>query len=476
MKRLLTIITAMLMMVQIFPAQALTPAGKARIAALENRSIPALTMPPMQTWKLANGWRVILLEDHALPLVTAQVMIRSSTVFVQKDKVGTAGLLTRILRTGGTTSTPPDQLDEELDRMAVRITDTMTGEAASVTLYTLSDYTDPAFRHFFNIIFTPRFDENRFDGVKRRRLDEIRRQNDSPAEIAQREFITWLEGDSPWGWVPTRKSVSNVGIQDVRNYYQNHFVRGEKWVVVVGDITRPKLEAVLKPAAALDQGPPVIEKLPQLTIPSTPGVRIVDKKVTQTTIIMGHAGTDRHNPDKYALLVMNDILGGAPFTNRLMNTIRTERGLAYSVNSNFGFGSKEAPGLFTAFAMTKADKTGEVVGLMKQIIEQVRAGEGITEEALNISKRSIMSGLLFEMSSPFNAASQQARFELYGYPPDYAQEFRRNIMKVTVADVKRVAQQYLHPDQLRILAVGTPKVLQPQLEKFGPVEVIQPLQ
>lgn len=122
------------------------------------------------------------------------------------------------------------------------------------------------------------------------------------------------------------------------------------------------------------------------------------------------------------------------------------------------------------------DKTGEVVGLMKQIIEQVRTGDGITEEALSTSKRSIMSGILFEVASPFNAAMQQARFELYGYSPNYAQEFRRNIMKVTVADVKRVAQQYLHPDQLRILAVGTAKVLKPQLEKFGSVEVIQPLQ
>jgi zinc protease len=476
MKRCLTVFATIVIATQSLPTQALTPAGKARVAALESRSIPALTMPPMQTWMLANGWHVILLEDHDLPLVSAQVMIRASTAFVEKDKVGTAGLLTRILRSGGTQATPPDQLDEELDRMAVRISDSMSGESASVTLNTLSEYVDPAFRHFFNVIFTPRFDQNRFDGVKRRRLDEIRRQNDSPSEIAQREFITWLEGDSPWGWVPTRKSVANVGIQDVREYYQKHFIHGEKWVVVVGDITRPKLEAILKPAAALDQGPAVMEKLPQLTLPKTPGVRIVNKKATQTTIVMGHAGTDRHNPDKYALLVMNDILGGAPFTNRLMKAIRTERGLAYSVNSNFGFGPKEAPGLFTAFAMTKADKTGEVVGLMKKIIEQVRAGEGITEEALSISKRSIMSGLLFEMASPFNAASQQARFEMYGYPPNYAQEFRRNVMKVTVADVKRVAQQYLHPDQLRILAVGTPKVLTPQLEKFGPVEVIQPLQ
>ena len=161
MKRWIAIMATVLTVPPIVPAQALTPAGKARIAALESRNIPALTMPPMQTWRLANGWRVILLEDHTLPLVTAQVMIRASTVFVDRNKVGTAGLLTQILRSGGTLATPPDQLDQELDGMAVRVSDSMTGEAAGVTLYTLSEYTDAAFRHFFNIIFTPRFDQNR---------------------------------------------------------------------------------------------------------------------------------------------------------------------------------------------------------------------------------------------------------------------------------------------------------------------------
>ena len=95
MKRWLTILTTFAMVTQSFPAQSLTTAGKARIAALESRSIPALTMPPMQTWTLANGWRVILLEDHDLPLVSAQMIICSSSVFVHMDKLGTAGLLTR---------------------------------------------------------------------------------------------------------------------------------------------------------------------------------------------------------------------------------------------------------------------------------------------------------------------------------------------------------------------------------------------
>lgn len=458
------------------PVFALTSVGERHIQTIESRVLPEPKIPLMQRWDLPNGWHAILLEDHSLPLVSAQLMIRTSSTFARQDKVGVAGLLTRVLRSGGTLATPPDQLDEELARMAIRIAESWTGESAASTLYTLNRYTEPAFRHFFETIFTPRFDADRFDGAKRRRLDEIRRQNDTPGAIAQREFTAWLEGDSPWGWMPSRKTVNAVTINDVRDFYQNHFVHGEKWLIAVGDITRPQLESVVQKALPLDQKPFKVEALPQLKISAEPGVRIVSKKSTQAAIVVGHIGSDRTNPDKYALLVMNDILGGAPFTNWLMQTIRSEKGLAYSVNSNFGFGPKEAPGLFSASAMTKSDKAGEVVGLMKQLITRMQKGEGITQREIDSSKRTIMNSTLFEFAEPFNAATTMARFDLYGYPVNYLQEFRRNIMKVTLADVKRVAAQYLHPDQLRILVVGDPKILKTQLSPYGKIEVVPPAQ
>lgn len=457
-------------------AQALTPAGAARIRLLESKMAPELKLPPMQRWDLSNGWHVILAEDHSLPLISAKMLLRVSTVFVPENKVGAAGMMTRLLRSGGTLATPPDQLDRELDQMAIRISDSISSESAEVTMGTMSRFAAPAFRHFFDIIFTPRFDVDRFDVIRRRRLDEIRRQNDVPAEIAQREFVQWLEGDSPWGRMPTRKSISNVDLDDIRSFYQTHFSRGEKWLVVTGDITRSQLETLLQPALPLDRTPVQRETLPQLHLPDSPGVRIVKKQATQAAIVVGHAGTDRYNPDKYALLVMNDILGGSPFTNRLMKAIRTERGLAYSVGSSFGFGPKEAPGLFTASAMTRAEKAGDVVGLIKEIITRMHNGDGITEAELQISKRAIMSSTLFDFAEPFNAASATARFSLYGYPEGYVQAFRRRIMQVTLADVQRVAKQYLHPDQLRILVVGDPKTLRSQLAPFGKVEMITPSQ
>lgn len=465
-----------LLLIQL-PAFALTPQGAARVRQLENKAIPNLKMPLFQYWDLPNGWHVIFVEDHSLPLISAKVIIRSSDLFAPVGKEGVAGLMMRALQTGGTIATPPKQLDEELDSMAARISGTISDETASLSLGTLSkDIAKSAFQDFFEILLTPRFDEDRFNGAKKQRLDELRRQNDNPSNVSLREFTVWLNAKSPWGRIPTTKSISNVDVNDVKSYYQNHLQHGEKWLVVVGDITREKLNAITQKVLPLDQPPFKIEALPELMRDNSPGVRVVSKKATQSAIVIGHSGTTRDNPDKFALLVLNGVLGGSPFTNRLINSIRTERGLAYSVWSNMTFGPPGAPGLFMAAAMTRAEKTGEVVGLMKDIIETTRDGDGITEESIAIAKRNIMSSTLFQFAQPIDAATQQAIFAIYGYPRDYIQEFRRSIMKVGVDDVKRVAKLYLHPDQLRILVVGDPKTVSPQLKQFGKVEVVRPSQ
>jgi predicted Zn-dependent peptidase len=455
---------------------ALTPSGTAQVRQLQSRTIPELRAPTAQTWDLSNGWHVILIEDHSLPLITARVMVRTSSLFAPRDKVGVAGLLMRSLRSGGTLATPPEAMDELLDEWAIRLGDQMGEESATVTMQTLSRHAETAFRHFFEIILTPRFDLRRFEISKKRRLDEIRRQNDIPHAVAEREFLHWLNGDTPWGRIPTRKTLSAVTVEDVRRYYDTHLQHGEKWLVVTGDIRRNQLEQWVTPALPLDPPPHPREALPTLTRETTPGVRIVAKPATQTAIIVGHNGTNRYNPDKYALLVMNGVLGGSPFSNLLVSKIRTERGLAYSVSSNYGFGPKEGPGLFIAAAMTRAEKTGEVVGLIKEIITQIREGTGVTHESVETAKRGIMAATLFEYAEPASIASQQAQFALYGYPANYIQEFRRRIMAVTPADVVRVAHQYLHPDQLRILVVGDPKALKMQLAPFGAIDVVTPSQ
>ena len=107
-------------------ANALTPAGKARVQSLEAKTLPELKLPPLQRFDAPNGWHVILIEDHSLPLVEAKMIFRASTVFVPHDKVGTAGILTRLIRGGGTTATAPDKLDQELDRMAINMHDAMS--------------------------------------------------------------------------------------------------------------------------------------------------------------------------------------------------------------------------------------------------------------------------------------------------------------------------------------------------------------
>lgn len=458
-------------------AWALTPQGQVVVQRLESKPLPGLKMGIIQQWQTANGWHILLLEDHTLPYLSAQMLVRSGTVFSSPAHKGVAGAMVQLLRYGGTTAATPAQLDDQLDAAAVDLDTHMGDESAKITVATLTKTRDEAFRYFFDVIFKPRFDPSRFTVIQQRMLDEIRRQNEIPAQIAPREFRSWLyTPNNPWGTTPTQQSVSHLTLADIHSFYKNHFRHGEKWLAVAGDITRPELQVILNKAADLDQMPAAAEVVPAIGPLPPLAVRIVQKKTTQTAIQMGHLGTDRFNPDRFALLLMADILGGSSFTNRLMKTIRTERGLAYETWASYGFGPKQAPGLFTAFAKTQAANTAEVIKLMQEQIRKMHQGEDLTEAELHTSKQAILSGILFEFGEPFSAVTQTARIDFVGYPRNYMQQFRSNIMKVTLADIKRVAKQYLHPDQLYVLVVGDAKTLMPTLAPLGRVEVVNPNQ
>jgi zinc protease len=183
--------------------------------------------------------------------------------------------------------------------------------------------------------------------------------------------------------------------------------------------------------------------------------RRIAKPLTQSYIEVGHLGIKRHNPDKYALEIMDTILGAPVFKSRLMEDIRSNRGLAYTVTSDFGWGTDY--GLFDVYCDTKAQTEGEVIGLIRGHIERIKEKGDISEAELDFAKRSVLNRLIFEFDNSFKIVGQRARYFFYGYPDNYWHIYRREIEKIGVEDVKRVAKKYLHPEGLSIVVVGPQK-------------------
>ncbi len=450
-------------------------AGQTAAQRPEGLTYPPLVfnLPKTVRVQLKNGMVLHLLEDHELPLVNIQAMVRIGDAWEPAGKAGLASLTGMIWRAGGTGKLSPGALDEKLEYMGAVLETMITAESGAVTLNVMTRNLDEGLGLFADIIRTPAFNEQRFETLKAQMLENIAREADDPETLVDREFRRLLFAGHPFGNVPDTASVKGITREDCVDFYRRH-VGPESFIIAINgdfnsdDMVR-RFEALFDgfPRAAEPVGP-----LPQLPPDITPGVYLVDKPLPQTGIRMGHFGLSRKDPDFDAVRVMNYIVGGGGFASRLMKEIRTVRGLAYSVYSYFGM-NDGTKGTFSVGGETKAASTHEFIDTARNIMEGV-AANGITEQELTMAKDALINSFVFAFDKKSDVAQRYAWMEYYDMPDDYLRGLRERIQKVTMADVKRVAQQYLRPDRMVIVALGDKKVIGEQLEKIGPVKIIEP--
>ncbi len=203
-----------------------------------------------------------------------------------------------------------------------------------------------------------------------------------------------------------------------------------------------------------------------------PGLYFINKEdVNQSNVEIVGLGTDRRNPDVPALAVMNEILGGS-FASRLFQKVRTELGLAYAVGGSYGY-DWDHPGEFRAEVLTKSATTVDATKAALAEIDGLTT-RPFTEEELARAKDNILNSFLFRYDTREKVLAERVRLEFYGYPADYLETYKAALEKVTVADLDRVAKEYIHPGKLAILVVGNGPEIKPPLEelKLGPAQKV----
>jgi zinc protease len=197
--------------------------------------------------------------------------------------------------------------------------------------------------------------------------------------------------------------------------------------------------------------------VPPQAVPPAPSVapgvhaQLIDRNVAQATLILGSGGVDRLNPDYYKLQVMNYILGGGGFASRLMKVVRSKAGLAYGIDSQFAAG--KFPGAFLISLQTKNASSNEA---LKLILQQMREMQETPVKAaeLQSAKKYLIGSFPLKIDRQSEIVSFMLQVEIYGLGLDYADRYPKIIQAITVADVMKVAGQYLHPDALDLVAVA----------------------
>ena len=242
----------------------------------------------------------------------------------------------------------------------------------------------------------------------------------------------------------------------LKAYHEKYFAPNNLMLGITGDFDPKKVKKLLNKYFGDWQKKEIdFPKIPKVIEEPRPGVYQVYRDINQANIRFGHLGVNRDNPDRYAISVMNYILGGGGFNSRLMREIRSNRGLAYSVYSYY-MGGQILPGMFVAGCETRNDAVLDTVQIMKSLMNEIRE-QPVSEDELRLAKESIINSFVFAFEDSHDIVERTLNLEMYDYPDDYLQSFREKIAAVTVADVQTAARKYLRPDELKIVLVGNSK-------------------
>jgi zinc protease len=448
------------------------PAPRAAVEPWQKIVIPPLhDFKPTEPKKIefSNGLVVFLQEDHELPFVNGSILIRGGSRDEPAGKVGLTRLYGQAWRTSGTATEPGDVLDQKL---ALKAADVETGGGLATTSLSWSSFAkdfDQVFAVAQDLLLHPDFKADKLALAKRQLASGIARRNDDAAGIGQREALRIAYGkDSPYARQVEYSTIAAVQLPDLIAWHDRTVVPNNMIVSVEGDFDSAAMEAKLRKAfAGLPRGVAQAPLDTKFADPKT-GVYFVNKTdVNQSNVYIVGLGTERNNPDYYALSVMNEIFSGG-FSSRVFQNVRTKLGLAYSVGGSYG-AAYDHPGTFTVAAATKSSSTVAATREMLAEIGRLKT-QPPTAEEMRVAKDQVLNSFIFNYDTPEKTLNEQLTLALYGYPSDFLQKYKEGIEKVTAADVTRVANKYVDVNKLAIVVVGNNAEFGGPLSTLGPVQ------
>jgi zinc protease len=407
--------------------------------------------------KLKNGITAFLVPDPAgQPLVNITLVIKGGTYLDPAGKEGAGALMGQLLRTGGTTLTPADKMDEKLDILAANFSSSVFQAGANLNLNLLTKDLKQGLNLMLETLTQPAFQQDRLDLAKKTTRQQIERRNDDTTSIERYQAGLLRNGEKHFtNRFTTAASLDAITREDLQAFHARLMHPQNMIVTVSGNFDRKAVEKLLNETlGALKAGKDakVSPKVPAPEHTIQPGIFVCEKDVNQGRVTIHLPGLRQIDPDWPAVTVMNEILGGGGFTTRLVKKIRSDEGLAYSVGSYFDRG-QFYPGTFTALFQSKVPTVAYGIRLTLAEMDRIKR-EPVTEEEIKVAKGSFVDSFPDTFGSKSTVAQVFLNMELTGTPDTYYETIRDRINAVTIADVQRVAQKYLTSEKAAILVVG----------------------
>ena len=440
---------------------------------------PALSYAPpnlkAHEYTLKNGITAFIVPDAKLPVFDIEASIRTGSLLNPENAPGICEATAELLRSGGTRTIPADSFDETVDFFAASLSSDYEATNATAALSILKDNLDTGLYLFDQMLRNPGFETQKLALLKTRMKESIQHRFDHPSRTMNILFDHAMYGPGKISGIMTTSNVDRISTESIRSFYKNTYRPKNIILAVSGKFEVPaiieKLNATL---GAWEPSNKPETAFPNITIQRGKAFYFVEKDINQAYVSLGLPLVQRPNPDYYPLVVMNWIVGGAPFTSRLSKKIREYQGLAYSAGSQVKCGYFY-PGAFKVYMQTKSASTAYAIGLAKRELDAF-VKNGATAAELAEAQQSIIDAFpaMFKTGADISSAFAQNRY--LKRDDAFYDSYRDTLRAITLGDIRSVAEKYLVTDSMVICVVGKYDACAPgddvhpeKLNDFGPV-------
>ena len=404
---------------------------------------------------LPNGIVLLVAERPAIPIVVVRTFAHAGAVLDPPDRAGLANL-TGALLTRGTAKHSGPELDSAIEFVGGSLSAGAARDGLTASLSVLKKDVGLGLDLLAEVLLTPTFPD---DELKRKAAQiqaAIKRSEEDPGTVAGRALAKLVFPSHPYG-VPVEGTVESVGKltrDDVVRFHRGYVRPDTTIIAVVGAVTvdeaRREIVARFGGWKAPAEPPPTVSSV---TPGATPQTQVIEKELTQATILLGRQAIRQTDPDYFPLTVGSYVLGGGS-ASRLYSRVREEGGLAYAVYSYANPARYGAS--FIVSAQTRTAEVPKVVEIMREELARMTR-EPVTERELKLAKDYLIGSFPLRLDTTSKVADFIVAVEEQGLGLDYADRYKERVAKVTAADVQRVAAKYFVPDTFNRVVVGAPK-------------------
>ena len=422
-------------------------------------------LPVPTEFELANGLKLVVVEDKRLPLVNFRLIFKTGRANDPQDIPGLSGMTAGML-TEGTTARTSLQIASEVERIGAALGASAGVDNTTVAASALAQYKTLILNLLADVVLRPTFPTEELAIQRDLAKQGLVAQRAQPAFLSDERLSKVLYGAHPYSIVSTNEHALNQLTPDVlRQFHRETFVPNNAVLIAVGAVDAEDLKREIEDLfGAWAQG-----DLPQVENPVLPErskreIFVVDRAGSaQSHITLANLAMKRNAPDYFAALVMNQVLG-AGASSRLFMNLREEKDMTYGAYSSFD--ARRHAGSFESSAEVRGAVTGAALHEFFYELERIRS-EAVPEQELADAKNYLTGVFPIRLETQEGLVNQLQTIYKFDLPANFLQTYRENINKITAADVQQTAQKYIQPDKMAIVIVGEAAQIRDQIKEYA---------